>query len=96
MTWTEFACQRWGHHWGLCRNTAANRARYDRCVTNSEYNAAQAAYRKAHTADALRGLPTSRFSGDLAADLFEALENMLGPAPQPHKAHAVIRKARGG
>ncbi len=97
MKWTEFARRRWGEKWALCRNTAANRSRYDRCVSNSEYRTAEAAYRKAYTADALRDQLAIDSHRDLTADLFEALENMVaGVTPlRKEAARAVIARARG-
>ena len=107
MTFIEFARQRWGPHWGLCRNTPSNRSRYDRCVSNKEYQAAMAAFKREHTAEALRD-PLTGFGGNLTADLFEALEGLVnrldshfgGQDPskdwkEQEQARAAISKARG-
>jgi hypothetical protein len=109
--WLEFTRQHWGHNWGLCRNTASNRSRYDRCVSREEYHALQATYRKEHTADALRDPLTHRYDGNLTADLFEALEDLIASiaayekklntpimvsyTPAIEQARAAIAKARG-
>ncbi len=102
MNWTEFTRQQWGEHWGLCRNTTGNRARYDRCVSNTEFQSAQAAYRRAHTADSLRDSFTQQRDGELTAVLFEVLEQIHAhlkngdncPAIMETLISAAINKAR--
>lgn len=44
FTFAEYARELWGPNWAVCRATAANKARYDRCITQKEYTAAKAAY----------------------------------------------------
>ena len=43
-SFSAFARARWGERWAICRNTAANRERWGRCITPSEYRRAELAY----------------------------------------------------
>ncbi len=74
MHFIEFARARWGPDWALCRKIPTNLARYACCVSQSEYRATKAAYRRQHTADALRDPLMQLYLGDLTADLYEALD----------------------
>lgn len=58
VTFCEFARDRWGMRWALCRNTARNRERYGRCVRRSEYKAARIEwYEQRQSGRAFLGLP---------------------------------------
>jgi hypothetical protein len=97
MTFSEFLNARWGKSWGVCRATPGNRERYARCVTRTEYKQAVADYRRQHTAEALRhDVPEV---GDIAADLFMALQAVLSVADRKtvefDLARAAIATAKG-
>lgn len=89
----EFTVERWGPNWGLCRATPANKARYDRCVSQKEYDAAMADFRRQHPTEYLRHHAMN--AGDTAADLLAVCEAALGSddAELRDMARAAIAKA---
>lgn len=108
-SFVDFVRERWGDEWAICRATPNNKARYARCVSRGEYARAEADYRVAHTADALRDRPVAGL-GHVAADLYEALTALrracesdlrpigaCGPTKQAahEKAAAAIARAEG-